>query len=74
MELKGNTAIITGATSGMGEACAEAFAAKGCGLVLAARRKGILEKKAAEIRSAYGVPVEAFVLDVRNSKPSHPAY
>jgi NADP-dependent 3-hydroxy acid dehydrogenase YdfG len=68
MDLKGKTVIITGASSGMGEACAEAFAAKGSGLVLAARRKEILEKKAAEIKSKYGVPVEVFALDVRSRK------
>ena len=68
MDLKGKTVIITGATSGIGEACAQAFAAKGSGLVLAARRKEILEKKAAEIKSAYGVPVEVFTLDVRSRK------
>jgi len=38
MNLKGKTVVITGATSGIGEACAHAFAAKGSGLVLTARR------------------------------------
>jgi len=66
MDLKGKTVIITGATSGIGEACAQAFSAKGSGLVLLARRKEILEKMAAEIKSTYGVPVEVFALDVRN--------
>src|SRR5699024_12290077 len=35
--------FITGATSGIGEACAEAFAAAGWGLVLTGRRRERLE-------------------------------
>ncbi|MDR1626794.1 MAG: SDR family NAD(P)-dependent oxidoreductase [Spirochaetia bacterium] len=68
MNVKGKTVLITGATSGIGEACAGAFASKGSALVLAARRKDVLEKKAAELKKEYGVPVEAFVLDVRSRK------
>ncbi|MDR3199854.1 MAG: SDR family NAD(P)-dependent oxidoreductase [Spirochaetales bacterium] len=68
MDLKGKTVLVTGATSGIGEACAAAFASKGSGLVLTARRKELLEKKAEEIKKQYGVPVEAFVFDVRSRK------
>ncbi|TIV99528.1 MAG: SDR family NAD(P)-dependent oxidoreductase, partial [Mesorhizobium sp.] len=32
--LKGKTALITGSTSGIGQGIAEAFAAKGCNIVL----------------------------------------
>ena len=66
MVLKNKTALITGATSGIGLACAEAFAAKGCGLILAARRMELLEKKAGELRKTYGVPVHVYKLDVRD--------
>ncbi|MBZ4035405.1 SDR family NAD(P)-dependent oxidoreductase [Flavobacterium sp. 17A] len=42
--LKGKTVVITGASSGVGRAAAEAFAAEGCNLILAARgKKGIDE-------------------------------
>ena len=68
MDLKGKNTVITGATSGIGEACAKAFAAKGSGLVLTARRKEILEKMAGELKSAYKVPVEVFAFDVRSRK------
>ena len=68
MELKGKTALITGATSGIGEACAGVFAAKGCGLILTARRKELLDKMAADIKGKYGVPVEVFSFDVRSRK------
>ena len=38
MNLIANTVFITGASSGSGAACAEAFALHGANLVLAARR------------------------------------
>ncbi len=42
--LKGKTVVITGASSGVGRAAAEAFAMEGCNLVLAARgQKGVDE-------------------------------
>ncbi|MDR1931725.1 MAG: SDR family NAD(P)-dependent oxidoreductase [Spirochaetales bacterium] len=68
MDLKGKTVFVTGATSGIGEACARAFASKGSGLILSARRKDVLEEKAAEIKKEYGVPAEVFALDVRSRK------
>lgn len=68
MVLKEKTALITGATSGIGRACAETFAARGCGLVLVARRLPILEELAADLRKSHGVPVHVQVLDVRDRK------
>jgi NADP-dependent 3-hydroxy acid dehydrogenase YdfG len=68
MDLKGKTVLITGATSGIGGACAEAFASKGSNLILAARRKELLDRKAAEIRKEYAVSAEVFQLDVRDRK------
>lgn len=59
-ELKGKTAIITGATRGIGRAIAEALAADGCNVVIAARKDVECEAVAAEITArgngaAYGV-------------------
>jgi short-subunit dehydrogenase len=51
-------ALITGATSGIGEAFAEAFAARGHDLIITGRRKDEIEAVARRIRSGKGVGVE----------------
>ena len=58
--LKDKIVLITGASSGIGEACARAFAAEGAKLILAARRDDRLDKLAAEL----GVPALVLPLDV----------
>jgi NADP-dependent 3-hydroxy acid dehydrogenase YdfG len=49
MELKGKVAVITGASSGIGEGAARELANAGMKLVLTARRKEILDKIAAQL-------------------------
>ncbi len=49
--LKGKTVVITGASSGVGKATAEAFAMEGCNLVLAARGKEALDEAANDCRN-----------------------
>ena len=63
MDLKGATAIITGASRGIGRAIAEALAAEGMRLVLNARTSGPLADVATTLR-AKGNVVEAVAGDI----------
>lgn len=64
MSLRNKTIIITGASSGIGKACAQAFAAKGANLVLGARQFVSLCETAQEIEKEYGVKAVAVSCDV----------
>lgn len=61
-------ALITGATSGIGEACAHLFAAQGYNLVLLARREQLLESSAKHLEDKYGVTIKRIVADVRDQE------
>lgn len=63
--LKGRVAVVTGASSGIGEACALAYAAAGARVVLAARRKDRLEGLVAKVE-AQGGEALAVETDVTN--------
>ena len=61
--LRGRTAIVGGATSGLGRASAEALAAEGCRLLIWSRDEGRLAAAADEIRAAHGVDVAHVAAD-----------
>jgi 3-oxoacyl-[acyl-carrier protein] reductase len=54
LQLKGKTALVTGASMGIGRAIAKGLAAEGVKLCIAARRKSLLEDLAHEIAAAGG--------------------
>ncbi|MGB9366380.1 MAG: SDR family NAD(P)-dependent oxidoreductase [Xanthobacteraceae bacterium] len=65
MKLAGRSAIITGASLGLGAAIAEAFAAEGAALMLCARNPAELEEQRAKLAAAYpGSRVVAHRADV----------
>jgi NADP-dependent 3-hydroxy acid dehydrogenase YdfG len=66
--IDGETAVITGASSGIGEATAHALAREGANVVLAARREHRLDAIAATIRGTYDVGADGVVTDVRESE------
>ena len=61
--IAGKTVLVTGASSGIGRACARGFAAAGARVVLAARRAELVEEVAAEL-GAGGGDAHARSLDV----------
>ncbi|HEV2462564.1 MAG TPA: 3-oxoacyl-[acyl-carrier-protein] reductase [Acidobacteriaceae bacterium] len=63
MSLEGRTALVTGASQGIGRACALKLAKAGARVALAARNQAKLEEVAAEIRSGGGT-AEIFAIDV----------
>ena len=62
--LKGKTALVTGASSGLGMDFARQLAERGCNLVLVARREERLRELQADISSRYGVSVEYVTMDL----------
>ena len=62
--LDGETAIVTGASSGIGAATAGRLAAAGANVVLAARREERLDEIADEVETEYGVDAATVPTDV----------
>ena len=67
-KLKNKIAFITGASSGIGKACAISLAEQGANLIISARRSNIIEKLEEEIREKFSVKVYGLKLDVKNRK------
>lgn len=64
--IEGKKVLITGASSGIGAACAWRFAREGAEVILWARRLGRLQQLADEIEAAYGTHVHVKDVDVRD--------
>ena len=64
LQLKDKTALVTGASQGIGRAIAKGLAAEGVKICIAARRRELLEALAKEIVAAGGAPPHIAVVDV----------
>lgn len=60
--------LITGATSGIGFACAEKYASNNHDLIITGRREKRLQTLADELRKKYGVQVLTLSFDIRNQE------
>src|SRR5215469_140634 len=66
--LRGRKALVTGASKGIGRACAEVLAAAGCDVVLVARTEADLEAARAAIVAKHNVAVRFYPLDLSDSR------
>jgi len=64
MDIKNKVVIITGASYGIGKACAEEFAKRGANLVLGARQYVTLCEITADLEARYGIRAIALQVDV----------
>ena len=68
MEYKGKTALITGASSGIGLDYAKEFARRGANVILVARRQQELAKLADQITKEFGVETHVIAMDLATLK------
>ena len=66
--LKDKTALVTGASAGIGRACAKALALEGAQVAVVARRGELLEQLAAEIVAAGGAKPTVIVADMMQAE------
>ena len=69
--LDGKVAVITGASSGIGEATAEALAKEGCAVVVAARREERLDDLVERINGRNGGKALSVSCDVTDEEQAH---
>ncbi|MFC1651130.1 SDR family oxidoreductase [Candidatus Latescibacterota bacterium] len=67
MGLEGKTALVCGASSGLGKACAVALASERADVIICARNKPNLDKTASEISRRFDTDVYAFAADLSKS-------
>ena len=64
LEIAGRKALLTGASRGLGRACAWALAKEGVDVTIVARTRDVLERTCEELRAATGVSVVPVVGDI----------
>jgi len=68
LDIRGRKALLSGASRGMGKACAMALAREGVDITIVARTRDVLEDACAEIRAATGAAVTPVVGDITTSQ------
>jgi 3-oxoacyl-[acyl-carrier protein] reductase len=66
--IRGKVALVTGASSGLGKACALALGAEGARVAVAARRREVLEAVADQARQAGASEARAFTVDLADPR------
>src|SRR5713101_241337 len=68
MKLEGRVALVTGASQGIGHACALALAGQGASVAVAARNQQKLDELVAQIAAKGGGKAAAFAIDVADEE------
>jgi short-subunit dehydrogenase len=71
---RGKTALITGATSGIGEAFAQILATRGMNLLLVARSEDKLRAKAQALSAQYGIRAKSIPVDLSRDDTAQEVY
>ena len=66
--IRGKTALVCGASKGLGRGCAAALAREGCRVTIVARERQTLEKTAGELRAATGATVAIVPADITSEE------
>jgi 3-oxoacyl-[acyl-carrier protein] reductase len=66
--IRGKTALVCGASKGLGRGCATSLAREGCRVTLVARERKALEKTAEEIRASTGATVSTVAADITSEE------
>jgi 3-hydroxy acid dehydrogenase/malonic semialdehyde reductase len=72
MKIK-KTILITGASSGIGKACAEKFAANDCNIIITGRRKELLDQFAVQLKKKYKTEVLCLNFDIKKVRETEKA-
>ena len=71
---KNKTVLITGASSGIGQAFATRFAELGANLILVARRQAVMEQLATQLKQQYAIEVTVLPIDLSKPESSEALY
>ncbi len=66
-DLKGQVALVTGCSTGLGVQMAKALASQGCNIVAVARRQEMLDKVCADLKAEFGVDAIGLRCDITDT-------